>query len=138
MLLYPLFLFDLIGMIDSRGLMSVVSALNDAALGKRAIDADVDGLRSLFVIAVSLPLIVLSWSLAVNIGKRWAALLLVAGGLVGGVVLNDAYGAAMVDHLMAERGYARCNVRDHEEGKGRGLVLFGNYVRDHEDCGSSV
>lgn len=130
-----IFLFnDIVGWIGGGGLFSIISAIRAVGAKAEAIDVDESGLRTLAMVAFSIPVIAICYRLNVNIERRGITASVFLGIFGGAFAVDSAYGEPTITSYMLAHGYSRCHAGDHVEGHGKSRVWFANYVRNRSDC----
>ena len=76
--------------------------------------------------------------LKLNLSTRRAAWLPTVLFMGAVFLIDGVFGETVITRYMDAQGYVRCTSQDHEQGTGKGIVWFANYVVRASDCRSKT
>lgn len=131
------FFQDVVGNATGGGLLSIMSALDASNAKAPLIDVDGAGLRTIFMTAVIVVMIGASIYFNVDFKNRGITTVILLVTIGAGFVTDACCDESIMTHVLAQRGYARCENRDHAFGNGKSRVWFNDYVLHAADCPAS-
>ncbi|WP_165912281.1 hypothetical protein [Novosphingobium sp. PhB165] len=129
-----LFINDLVGQINGGGIILLMSGIRSANAQVPAIDIDIAGLRTVFMVGCAFVIASIGMALKADITKKGPQFIFIFSIIAGGFTADSTFDEPLIDRYMTARGYSHCALRDHEVGRGKGSVWFNSYVLNAAAC----